>query len=159
MIENLTYKSTDGQVGQSNFDPLILEDVFRRTIDDLMIINEKSKQKILTLENECQKEKFSCRDKVVDMEELYKESFEHLNALDTRISTVSGTMSEMGSQLENLNKPRQNLYESQKIAKYFDKFMEGTENSGVFADDSKLEQAAEVIYKLHLLSVDLNNEK
>ena len=37
--------------------------------------------------------------------------------------------------------------------------MEGIENSGVFADDSKLEQAAEVIYKLHLLSVDLNDER
>ena len=68
-------------------------------------------------------------------------------------------MSEMGAQLENLNKPRHNLSESYKIAKYFDKFMEGIENSGVFADDSKLEQAAEVIYKLHLLSVDLNDER
>ena len=159
MIESLTYKSTDGQVGHSNFDPLILEDIFQRTIDDLMVINEKSKQKIQALESECQKEKLACREKVVEMEELYKESFEHLNALDKRISLVSSTMSEMGSQLENLNKPRQNLYESHKVAKYFDKFMEEITNSGVFADDSKLDQAAEVIYKLHLLSNDLKDEK
>lgn len=37
--------------------------------------------------------------------------------------------------------------------------MDGIENSGVFADDSKLDQAAEVIYKLHLLSIDLNDDK
>lgn len=68
-------------------------------------------------------------------------------------------MSEMGSQLENLNRPRLNLYESQKTAKYFDKFMDGIKDSGVFADDSKLEQAAEVIYKLHLLSADLKGPR
>ena len=69
-------------------------------------------------------------------------------------------MSEMGSQLENLNRPRLNLYESHKTAKYFDKFMEGIDNSGVFADDSKLEQAAEIIYKLNLMSTnDLTDEK
>lgn len=68
-------------------------------------------------------------------------------------------MSEMGAQLENLNKPRHNLSESYKIAKYFDKFMEGIESSGVFADDSKLEQAAEVIYKLHVLSSDLGGDE
>ena len=68
-------------------------------------------------------------------------------------------MSEMGTQLDNLNKPRLNLYESHKIAKYFDKFMDGIEDSGVFADDSKLDQAAVVIYKLHLLYIDLNDDK
>ena len=93
------------------------------------------------------------------LESRYKSSYDHLTKLDQNISTVSGTMSEMGAQLENLNKPRHNLSESFKIAKYFDKFMEGIENSGVFADDSKLEQAAEVIYKLHLLSIDLNDER
>lgn len=68
-------------------------------------------------------------------------------------------MSEMGTQLDNLNKPRLNLYESHKIAKYFDKLMHGIEDSGVFADDSKLDQAAVVIYKLHLLYIDLNDDK
>ena len=65
----------------------------------------------------------------------------------------------MGSQLENLNKPRFNLYESQKTAKYFDKFMDGADNTGVFADESKLDQAAEVIYKLNLISNELTDEK
>lgn len=68
-------------------------------------------------------------------------------------------MAEMGNQLENLNRPRLNLYESHKTAKYFDKFMDGIDNSGVFADDSKLDQAAEVIYKLHLVDQDLKDEK
>ena len=71
-------------------------------------------------------------------------------------------MSEMGTQLDNLNNPRLNLSSkklSHKIAKYFDKFMDGIEDSGVFADDSKLDQAAVVIYKLHLLYIDLNDDK
>jgi hypothetical protein len=159
LIENLTYKSTDGRVGQSNFDPLVLEEIFKRTIEDLQKINEKSRQKIVTLEADCQKEKIACKDKITGLETDYKNSYEHLTKLDNNISTVSMTMSEMGAQLEALNKPRHNLSESHKIAKYFDKFMEGIENHGVFADNSKLEQAAEVIYKLHLLSVDLNDER
>ncbi len=159
MIENLTYKSTDGKVGQANFDPLVLEDIFKKTIEDLKKINEKSKQKIEQLNGECQKEKNLCQEKIVSLEKNYKDSFDNLIALDKRISTVSLAMSEMGSQLESLNKPRLNLYESHKTAKYFDKFMEGIDNSGVFADDSKLEQAAEVIYKLNLMSNDLTEEK
>lgn len=122
-------------------------------------INEKSKKKIETLETECQKEKLTCRDKIEVLETQYKSAYDRLGELDKRISGVSLQMSEMGTQLDNLNKPRLNLYESHKIAKYFDKFMDGIENSGVFADDSKLDQAAEVIYKLHLLSIDLNDDK
>lgn len=159
LIENLTYKSTDGRVGQSNFDPLILEEIFKRTIEDLQKINEKTQQKIDHLESDCLNEKISCKDKIASLENNYKDSYNHLAKLDTNISTISTTMSEMGAQLENLNKPRHNLSESQKIAKYFDKFMEGTENSGVFADDSKLEHAAEIIYKLHLLTIDLNDSR
>lgn len=159
LIENLTYKSTDGRVGQSNFDPLVLEEIFKRTIEDLEKINEKSRQKIENLEFDCQNEKLGCKDKILNLESHYKDSYDHLAKLDKNISTVSATMSEMGAQLENLNKPRHNLSESFKIAKYFDKFMEGIENSGVFADDSKLEQAADVIYKLHMLSTDLTDER
>lgn len=136
-----------------------MEDIFRKTIEDLKKINEKSKKKIETLETECQKEKVTCRDKIEVLETQYKSAYDRLGELDKRISGVSLQMSEMGTQLDNLNKPRLNLYESHKIAKYFDKFMDGIENSGVFADDSKLDQAAEVIYKLHLLSIDLNDDK
>ena len=112
MIENLTYKSTDGRVGQSNFDPLIHEEIFKKTIDDLKKINEKSKQKIDQLNLECQKEKNVCKDKFQNLELLYNDSYDHLIELDKRISNVSSSMSDMSSQLENLNKPRLNLYES-----------------------------------------------
>ena len=122
-------------------------------------ISEKSKQKIENLENECQREKVACKEKIEQLETQYKNSYSRLAELDKRISGVSSQMAEMGTQLDNLNKPRLNLFESHKIAKYFDKFMEGIENSGVFADDSKLDQAAEVIYKLHLLSIDLGDDE
>ena len=121
--------------------------------------NEKSKQKIEHLESECQKEKQACKEKVNHLEANYKQAFDHLAELDKRIGNISSTMSEMGSQLENLSKPRFNLYEAQKTAKYFDKFMDGVNSSGVFADESKLEQAAEVIYKLNLISSDLKDER
>lgn len=159
MIENLTYKATDGRVGQADFDPLILENIFKKTIEDLKLINDKTKLNIQALEGDCQKEKEICKQKISNLENSYKSSYEYLSTLDKRIGNVSSTMSDMGSQLENLNRPRLNLFESHKTAKYFDKFMDGIDNSGVFADDSKLEQAAEVIYKLHLLSNDLTDEK
>lgn len=155
----MTYKATDGRVGQDDFDPLILENIFKKTIEDLKLINEKTKQNINALENDCHKEKEICKQKISNLENSYKSSYEYLSTLDKRISNVSSTMSDMGSQLENLNRPRLNLFESHKTAKYFDKFMDGIDNSGVFADDSKLEQAAEVIYKLHLLSNDLTDKK
>lgn len=159
LIENLSYKSTDGRVGSSSFDPLILEDIFKRTIEDLKKLNEKSKGRLETLGNECSKEKEMCRERIANLERHYKDSYDHLSSLDKRISYVSTTMADMGNQLENLNRPRLNLYESHKTAKYFDKFMDGIDNSGVFADDSKLDQAAEVIYKLHLVAQDLKDEK
>jgi hypothetical protein len=158
LIENLTYKATDGRVGQHDFDPLILEEIFKKTIEDLKRINEKTKQNIEVLETDSQREMTSCKDKIGKLENLYQGSYGEMSELDKRISAVSATMSEMGSQLENLNKPRLNLYESHKIAKYFDKFMDGITTSGVFADDSKLEQAAEVILKLNQISSDLKDD-
>jgi hypothetical protein len=159
LIENLTYKTTDGRVGSTGFDPLVLEDIFKKTIEDLKRVNEAKTSKIESIANECSREKEQCREKIVNLEKLYKDSHDHLTSLDKRISYVSTTMSDMGNQLENLNRPRLNLYESHKTAKYFDKFMDGIDNSGVFADDSKLDQAAEVIYKLHMVSNDLKDEK
>lgn len=159
MIENLSYKSTDGRVGSSSFDPLILEDIFKRTIEDLKKLNDKCKTRLDTLGNDCSKEKEACRERILNLERHYKDSYDHLSTLDKRISYVSTTMAEMGNQLENLNRPRINLFESHKTAKYFDKFMDGIDNSGVFADDSKLDQAAEVIYKLQLVTHDLKDEK
>lgn len=159
LIESLTYKSTDGKVGQANFDPLMLEEIFLRTIEDLKRINEKTKQKISNSEKECMREKLECKEKFTNLESSYTASFDKLVKLDKRISEVSTVMSDMGSQLENLNKPRHNLSESYKIAKYYDKFMDSIDNSGVFADDSKLEQAADIIYKLHTISIDLNDPK
>ncbi len=155
----MTYKSTDGRVSNEDFDPLVLEDIFKRTIEDLKIINERTTLKIDTLEKECKKELSSCKDKMTKLEGDYQKSFTKLSVLDKRIGNVSSTMSDMGSQLENLNKPRLNLYESHKIAKYFDKFMDGVDKYGVFADDSKLEQAAEVILKLNQISNDLKDER
>ena len=137
----------------------MLEEIFMKTIEDLKDMNESSKKKIEVLNAECLKEKLVCKDKFGDLEQSYNRSYDHLVELDKRINIVSTSMSEMSSQLENLNKPRLNLYESHKITKYFDKFMDGIENSGVFADDSKIEQAAEIIYKLHYLSIDLTDEK
>jgi exocyst complex component 5 len=158
-IETLIYKATDGKVGQDSFDPLFLEQFCMQTIEDLKKISGKSKLSIEKLEVECDKEKAECKEKVAKLEGNYKESYDNLMKLDKRISSVSATMSEMGAQLENLNKPRHNLSEAQKIAKYYDKFMEGIDNSGVFSDDSKLEQAAEIIYKLHLLANDLKDQR
>ena len=159
LIENLTYKSTDGRVGHHDFDPLVLEEIFKRTIEDLKKINDKTKIKIEALETDCQKEMVTNKEKIGKLENLYKGSHGELSELDKRISTVSTTMTEMGSQLDNLNKPRLNLYESHKIAKYFDRFMDGQDTSGVFADDSKLEQAAEVILKLNQISTDLKDAR
>ncbi len=159
VIETLAYKATDGKVGQQNFDPSVLEGTFLRTIEDLKRINETTKKKMDALENDCLKEKQECKDKMMSLENTYNESFDKLCKLDERISEVSAKMSEMGSQLDNLNRPRHNLSESFTLAKYFDKFMNGSYNTGVFADDSKLEQAADVIYKLHAMSYDLTDQK
>ena len=155
----MTYKATDGKVGQQNFDPLVLEGIFVRTIDDLKRINENTRKKMDNLEIDSLKEKQDCKDKMLSLENTYNDSFDKLCKLDKRISEVSANMSDMGSQLDNLNRPRHNLSESYKIAKYFDKFMDGIDNSGVFADDSKLEQAADIIYKLHIISSDLTDQK
>jgi hypothetical protein len=159
IVESLTYKSTDGKIGQLTFDPLILENIFTQTIADLNKINENTRSKIDLLETECIQEKVKCKDKINNIDASYKESYDNLIHLDKRINEVSSKMSEMGAQLDNLNKPNRNLNESYKMTKYYDKFMDGCDSSGVFANDNKLDSAADIIYKLHLLSLDLNDSK
>lgn len=159
IIESLTYKATDGKIGQVTFNPLILENIFTQTISDLNKINESTRKRIDALEADCIQEKVKCKDKINDIDASYKESYDSLIQLDKRINEVSGKMSEMGAQLDNLNKPNRNLNESYKMTKYYDRFMDGCDTIGVFANDNKLDLAADLIYKLYLLSFDLNDPK
>lgn len=65
-------------------------------------------------------------------------------------------MLHLGDQLENVNMPRSRAVEAQKLMNHFAEFLgPGPPVSDVFNDPKKINEAADIIQKLHLISQEL----
>jgi exocyst complex component 5 len=76
--------------------------------------------------------------------------------LDERINSVATKVLHLGDQLENVNMPRSRAVEAQKLMNHFAEFLgPGPPVSDVFNDPKKINEAADIIQKLHLISQEL----
>ena len=90
LIENIAYKSTDGNVVNENFDPTLLESKFRQAMSILQVSSPlpatplrshrlsfedyqvQTEQNIKHLEESCEKERNTWANSVAQLEELYQ---------------------------------------------------------------------------------------
>ncbi|CAF5177389.1 unnamed protein product, partial [Rotaria magnacalcarata] len=68
LIENIAYKSTDGNVVNENFDPNLLESKFRHAMSILQDYQVQTEQNIKKLEEVCEKERNTWADSVAQLE-------------------------------------------------------------------------------------------
>lgn len=157
---------TAGASGLSNkpdedsFDPMALHDSFEQAIRDLRMLHESTQKKAERLEVMCKEEEKRHWQKVTELQNKNKASFNSFQELDERINFVATKVVHLGDQLESVNTPRSRAVEAQKLMNYFAEFLgPGPVISEVFTDKSQLNQSADVIQKLNLIAQELPSEK
>ncbi|CAF0753538.1 unnamed protein product [Adineta ricciae] len=159
LIENIAYKSTDGNVINENFDPYVLEGKFRQAMSILQDCQVQTEQNIKHLEEACEKERNTWANSVAQLEELYQSTYTGQQELEMRISVISTKVIQIGHQLESKSNPRQQLVDARTTAKYLERFLDANDDvSLMFQDASKLEQAAHIIHQLYNVLQELPDE-
>uniref|UniRef100_S4RL40 Exocyst complex component 5 n=1 Tax=Petromyzon marinus TaxID=7757 RepID=S4RL40_PETMA len=156
-IERLAWRTPGGGTkgGVDGFDPRGLLEEFVGHIQELKILDERIQRRVEKLEASCQKEAKEYARKVQELQKGNQVAFQHFQELDEHISYVATKVCHLGDQLEGVNTPRQRAVEAQKLMRYFNEFLEGNLTSEVFTDPSKIQEAADIIQKLHLIAQEL----
>lgn len=156
-IERLAWRTPGGGTkgGVDGFDPRRLLEEFVGHIQELKILDERIQRRVEKLEASCQKEAKEYARKVQELQKGNQVAFQHFQELDEHISYVATKVCHLGDQLEGVNTPRQRAVEAQKLMRYFNEFLEGNLTSEVFTDPSKIQEAADIIQKLHLIAQEL----
>ncbi|CAG2068239.1 unnamed protein product, partial [Timema podura] len=80
--------------------------------------------------------------------------------LDERINYVAAKVIHLGDQLESVNTPRARAVEAQKLMNYFAEFLSpGPLLAQIFTDKGQIDEAADIIQKLHLIAQELPSGK
>lgn len=157
-VEQLAWRVLGGdrKEGPTMFDPHKMLESFQYSIDQLKKMSEKMEEKIKRLEEELQNETKAHSDRITQLQDSNKMAFEHFQQLDDRINSVATKVVHLGDQLEGVNTPRARDDEAQKLIKYFAKFTdEGPLDDDLFTDPFQIQDAADVIQKLQLISQEL----
>lgn len=161
-VERMAWRTVSGSRddGSSNFDPILLHETFLQAIRDLQMLQDRQQKKCERLETMCREEEMNHWQRVYQMQERNKVSVNIFQELDERINYVATKVLHLGDQLESVNTPRARAVEAQKLMNHFAEFLSpGPLLSEVFQDSSRIDEAADIIQKLHLIAQELPSGK
>ncbi|KAL7296494.1 hypothetical protein TKK_0009934 [Trichogramma kaykai] len=142
------------------FDPVIVHETFLQAIKDLQVLEERQQKKCDKLEVVLKEEETRHSLEIGDLQERNKKSIEVFHQLDERINLVATKVLHLGEQLESVNTPRSRAVEAQKLMRHFAEFLApGPLMDPIFTDTTSLNEAADVIQKLHVIAQELPIEK
>ncbi|XP_015590995.1 exocyst complex component 5 [Cephus cinctus] len=162
-VERLAWRtvndsSEDG--GKGTFDPVLVHETFLQAIKDLQILQERQQKKCDKLEVALKDEESRHTMEILELQEKNKHAMDLFHQLDERINFVATKVLHLGDQLESVNTPRARAVEAQKLMRHFSEFLSpGPLTDPIFTDKSSLDEAADVIQKLHLIAQELPSEK
>ncbi|XP_072842946.1 exocyst complex component 5 [Pogona vitticeps] len=156
-IERLAWRTPGGgsRGGMEAFDPKRLKEEFVNHINELKLLDERIQRRVERLEQQVQREAKEFAKKVQELQKSNQVAFQHFQELDEHVSYVATKVCHLGDLLEGVNTPRQRLVEAHKLMKYFNEFLDGELKSDVFTNPEKIEEAADIIQKLHLIAQEL----
>ncbi|XP_043255269.1 exocyst complex component 5 [Colletes gigas] len=162
-VERLAWRTVNDTTkdgGKTFFDPMIVHETFLQAIKDLQILQERQQKKCDKLEAALKDEEARHTLEILELQERNKHSIDLFHQLDERINLVATKVLHLGDQLESVNTPRARAVEAQKLMRHFSDFLSpGPLTDPIFTDKSSLDEAADVIQKLHLISQELPSEK
>lgn len=162
-VERLAWRTVNDKTkdgGKAFFDPVIVHETFLQAIKDLQILQERQQKKCDKLEAALKDEEARHALEILDLQERNKHSIDLFHQLDERINLVATKVLHLGDQLESVNIPRARAVEAQKLMRHFSDFLSpGPLTDPIFTDKTSLDEAADVIQKLHLIAQELPAEK
>lgn len=162
-VERLAWRTVNDSTkdgGKTFFDPVIVHETFLQAIKDLQILQERQQKKCDKLETALKEEETRHMLEILELQERNKHSIDLFHQLDERINFVATKVLHLGDQLESVNTPRARAVEAQKLMRHFADFLSpGPLTDPIFTDKSSLDEAADVIQKLHLIAQELPSEK
>jgi len=161
-VERLAWRTVADSRGEGtgHFDPVLLHETFLQAIKDLQILQERQQKKCERLEMMCREEENGHWQHISQLQDRNKASVNMFQELDERINYVATKVLHLGDQLESVNTPRARAVEAQKLMNHFAEFLSpGPLLAEVFTDKTRIDEAADVIQKLHLIAQELPSGK
>ncbi|XP_045471199.1 exocyst complex component 5 [Harmonia axyridis] len=148
------------QDGKGDFNASLLHESFIQAIKDLTLLQERQQKKCERLEAIVKEdEEIFCK-KVQGFLDQNKQTINHFQELDGKINHVATKVLHLGDQLDSVNGPRSRVVEAQRLMTHLSEFIStGPLTSLLFTDPKRIDDAADVIQKLYLISQDLPSPK
>ncbi|XP_071454035.1 exocyst complex component 5 [Hetaerina americana] len=159
-VERMAWRTVGATREDDNFDPVLLNETFIQAIKDLQVLQERQRKKCEKLEVICREEEVNHWKEVDRLQDRNKAAYETFQQLDERINGVATKVIHLGDQLESVNTPRSRAVEAHRLMTHFAEFLApGPLYSDVFTDKSRIDEAADIIQKLHLIAQELPSGK
>lgn len=156
--------STSATAGSSavdqHFDADLLHETFTQTIRDLRQLQERQQRKCERLERLAADEQALLTARIEELQSRHQHTVDGFDRLDWKLNSLGGKIFPLGEQLENVNTPRSRIVEAQGLLQHMTEFLQpGPVVNDMFADRSRLFEAADCIQKLYTIAQDLPADK
>ncbi|KAF7265194.1 hypothetical protein GWI33_021387 [Rhynchophorus ferrugineus] len=162
-VERLAWRTiaeTRCEGDETDLNPALLHESFVQAIKDLTLLQERQEKKCERLEATVREDEAIFFQEIYTLLEQNKHSMDNFQELDSKINNVATKVLHLGDQLDSVNGPRARVVDAQKLMSYLGEFLaNGSSTSSIFSDRYRIDEAADVIQKLFLISQDLPSPK
>uniref|UniRef100_A0A2A4K627 Exocyst complex component 5 n=1 Tax=Heliothis virescens TaxID=7102 RepID=A0A2A4K627_HELVI len=150
----------ESRLKDDQFDPEMIHDIFTQAIQDLKVLQERQERKCARLEQSVQEEEKLYGAKLAEIMDQHTHCVGVFRALDERMSRCGGRALDVGEKLGAARAPRARAAAARDLLSHLSHFLSpGPVLIDLFNDPSKLNEAADVIQKLHTIAQELPPDK
>lgn len=160
-VERMVRRSMqESRLQDEQFDPEMIHDIFTQAIKDLKVLQERQERKCARLEQAVQEEEKLYGAKLSEIMDQHTHCVGVFSALDERMSRCGGRALDVGEKLGAARAPRARAAAARDLLSHLAHFLSpGPVLSDLFSDQNKLNEAADVIQKLHTIAQELPPDK
>ncbi|XP_053613847.1 exocyst complex component 5 [Plodia interpunctella] len=156
-VERMVRRSMqESRLKDDQFDPEMIHDIFTQAIQDLKVLQERQERKCTRLEQEVQEQEKIYSNKLADIMDQHMHCVNVFSTLDERMSRCGGRALAVAEKLGAARAPRARASAARALLAHLAHFLSpGPVITDLFNDASKLNEAADVIQKLHTIAQEL----
>ncbi|XP_026760590.1 exocyst complex component 5 [Galleria mellonella] len=160
-VERMVRRSMqESRLQDDEFDPEMIHDIFTQAIQDLKVLQERQERKCARLEQAVQEEEKLYNTKLSEIMDQHTHCVNVFSTLDERMSRCGGRALDVGEKLGAARAPRARAAAARDLLSHLAHFLSpGPVLIDLFNDPNKLNEAADVIQKLHTIAQELPPDK
>ncbi|XP_028165314.1 exocyst complex component 5 [Ostrinia furnacalis] len=150
----------ESRLQDDQFDPEMIHDIFTQAIQDLKVLQERQERKCARLEQAVQEEEKLYGARLSEIMDQHTHCVNVFSSLDERMSRCGGRALDVGEKLGAARAPRARAAAARDLLAHLTHFLNpGPVLTDLFNDPNKLNEAADVIQKLHTIAQELPPDK